>query len=259
MQECFFSGKVVSSGSHMSILIIALSTLSLLAWIIGHNGVSIVIALLTFILFVISVEGILPSLLYSKLKVNAAVLPDSYGCNNVLIVHGIDTVLTEAGSGELSFYSYARLIKARDIYNECIRLNLNCRVLITGGVVARDHPNESVLMQEQLERLGIPTEAIIADDQSANTWENAKNSSAKLGNTKHQTVLVLSSNLHIRRFQEYLSHFGVKSIPIPTDNLYPKLSIVPGRLNYLITDVLVHELIGLARYRYLSFMGLNNK
>ncbi|WOF82060.1 hypothetical protein P5704_025010 (plasmid) [Pseudomonas sp. FeN3W] len=76
----------------MSILLIALSTLSLLAWIIGHNGVSIVIALFTFILFVISVEGILPSLLYSKSRVKAAALPDSYGYNNVLIVHGIDTI-----------------------------------------------------------------------------------------------------------------------------------------------------------------------
>lgn len=243
----------------MSILIIVLSTLSLLAWIIGQNGAGIVIALITFMLFVISVEGILPSLLYSKIRVKTAVLPDSYGYNNVLIVQGIDTVITETGGGELTFYSYARLIKARDIYHECTRLNLNCRVLITGGVIAPDNPNESALMQEQLERLGIPTEAIIADDQSANTWENAKNSSAKLGNTKYQTVFVLSSNLHIRRFQEYLSHFGVKSIPIPTDNLYPKLSIVPGRLNYLITDVLVHELIGLARYRYLSFIGFNNK
>lgn len=241
----------------MSILIIALSTFSLLAWTIDQNGAGVVIALIAFMLFLISVEGILPSLLYSKLRVKSGVLPDSYGFDNVLIVQGIDTVLTESGSGELTFYSYARLIKARDIYNECIRLNLNCRVLITGGVIAPGNPNESVLMQEQLERLGIPIEAISVDNQSANTWENAKNTSKILGDTKYQTVFALSSNLHIRRFQVYLRHFGVKSIPVPTDNLYPKIAIIPWRLNYLITDVLVHEYIGLARYRCFNLMGYN--
>lgn len=113
----------------------------------------------------------------------------------VLLGAGIDH---DAHGPRPGLAGYSRLMRAAQRYHECDRTREVCTVLASGGVTANGDVAEADVYARELMALGVPTEHIVRERTSANTWENARNSSAIIGHDSSRVVLV-TSGLHLTR------------------------------------------------------------
>jgi uncharacterized SAM-binding protein YcdF (DUF218 family) len=162
--------------------------------------------------------------------------------------------VTEAGD---------RLIYAMRLWKE----SAAPQILVTGGRVEVLGPyglSEAAVMAELLETMGVPRSAILLEEQSRNTRENAVNTQSILNAQGLERVLLVTSALHMPRSTAIFAKLGIDVIPAPTDYLVteadyefylrPDLSIqlfnlVPSADDLWLTTLALREWIGIAIYR----------
>lgn len=172
----------------------------------------------------------------------------------VLLGAGIDH---DAHGPKPGLAAYSRLMRAAQRYHECDRTREVCTVLASGGVTANGDVAEADVYARELMALGVPTEHIVRERTSANTWQNARNSSAIIGHDRSRVVLV-TSGLHLTRSLIYFRHFGVVAEGLPSDRLRATRGWLPSTFNLLLVEVILHERIGVLRYHLYNRMGWND-
>ncbi|MEM8660967.1 MAG: YdcF family protein [Pseudomonadota bacterium] len=128
------------------------------------------------------------------------------------------------------------------------------RILISGGGM-EEVRSEAEIMQDLLTLMGVPAAAIVLEDQSRNTYDNAVMSAAILREMGAKDVLLVTSAFHMRRAEAAFKAQGVEVITAPTD--YQRLvgpSLMPGFLpsvgNLQQTTYAIHETLGYWIYRF---------
>lgn len=71
------------------------------------------------------------------------------------------------------------------------------KALVMSGGINRDHQYGSRNMQAIAEKMGVPSSAILQEDQSANTFENIVFSRSKIEDS--QNVVIVSAGFHLPR------------------------------------------------------------
>jgi uncharacterized SAM-binding protein YcdF (DUF218 family) len=93
------------------------------------------------------------------------------------------------------------------------------RVIVSGGTDARrDDRPEAQAMQVFLRDLGVPASALLLEDRSINTRENARYTAALLQPRGQRHVLLVTSALHMRRAVALFEAEGLKVTPAATDH-----------------------------------------
>lgn len=129
-------------------------------------------------------------------------------------------------------------------------------VLISGGQVFSDGASEALVAERILLQLGLPQKQIIVETQARTTKENAAYTAALCRERGYQSVLLLTSALHMPRsmhfFERYLGGQGIKVAAYPCDyTLNPKGQfnprwLVPQLQAFDITCMALHEYVGMA-------------
>jgi uncharacterized SAM-binding protein YcdF (DUF218 family) len=91
------------------------------------------------------------------------------------------------------------------------------RVVLSGGTTRQGEPAEAASMQAFLLDLGAPASAMLLEDRSLTTGENARLTAALLRPQGVDTVILVTSALHMRRARAEFELAGLKVIPAPTD------------------------------------------
>jgi uncharacterized SAM-binding protein YcdF (DUF218 family) len=125
-------------------------------------------------------------------------------------------------------------------------------ILVSGGLTQADVPAVATVMAKSLtDDFGVPPRWI--EDQSIDTWENARLSAAILRNEGIDSVYVVTSSWHMPR--ALLSFAGtdlhVTAAPTPLDDpLAPQLwDFMPHASSWLTSYYALHEWIGYVWYR----------
>jgi uncharacterized SAM-binding protein YcdF (DUF218 family) len=129
----------------------------------------------------------------------------------------------------------ARLERAARLYRE----GLAPRVIVAGGLTGDATRTEAEAGREVLVAAGVPSAAILLEDQSRHTLENLFHARQTLRELRLRTVLLVSDRLHIARAEAYARGFGldVTSSPAP----YPsRLPLVGPALRALRESFFVH-------------------
>jgi uncharacterized SAM-binding protein YcdF (DUF218 family) len=98
------------------------------------------------------------------------------------------------------------------------------KVLLTDGSFGYDHKMEIEKLTSRVEALGVPRTSILLEDQSQNTFENAKFSKQILTKEGIKNALVVTSDWHTLRtkltFEKVYRNSGVqlRFIAAPSDN-----------------------------------------
>lgn len=94
-------------------------------------------------------------------------------------------------------------------------------VVVSGGRISwyGSGPSESEDMATILSLLGVPTEAILQEPNSLNTYENAVNVRKILDARGIHRVLLVTSAMHMPRSLLIFKRQGIGAIPAPTDFL----------------------------------------
>jgi uncharacterized SAM-binding protein YcdF (DUF218 family) len=127
------------------------------------------------------------------------------------------------------------------------------QLLLTGGSPPGSR-SEAQLMQDVLAVMGIPPEAIILEDQSKNSHDNAVNSARMLRERGMNRILLVTSAFHMPRAVPLFERQGLEVIPAPTDFQQVILKSnfpagIPGVKNLYRTTEALHEIVGYQVYR----------
>jgi uncharacterized SAM-binding protein YcdF (DUF218 family) len=115
-------------------------------------------------------------------------------------------------------------------------------VLISGGYTVTGPRTEAQSMAIVLQGLGVPSKALILENNSLNTFDNAVESQKLLLKRNVQKVLLVTSRIHLLRSTLTFRKQGMKVIPIPAEqqpfqldwNLAPaweRAQLLQGTLN----------------------------
>ncbi|WDS35100.1 YdcF family protein [Pseudoxanthomonas sp.] len=165
--------------------------------------------------------------------------------------------LPHEGDVEPQSLAYSRILRAVQLYDRCARATDGCSVLVSGGDPAGLGKTEAELYASLLEEAGVPAEAVIKENASRNTWENARYTARLLAATHHGPLVLVTSGLHMRRSLLYFAHFGLHPAPARSDYTAPFPSWFPNSYNLLISDLATIEWLGIARYHWYNLLGRN--
>lgn len=131
-------------------------------------------------------------------------------------------------------------------------------VLVSGGAL-RDSPSEAVQMRDLLRVMGVPPRAVLLEEQSLDTYQNALFSAQLLHERGLRRILLVTSAFHMRRAAAVFRAQGLEVEAAPTD--FKRLvgeGVVPGWLpgtgNLSRASHALHELAGYGYYRYRGWL-----
>jgi len=128
------------------------------------------------------------------------------------------------------------------------------RILVSGGGQPGAR-SEAEIMYELLTLMGVPPHAIMQENASRDTYQNAVYTAVMLEKLGINKILLVTSAFHMRRAEALFKAQGLEVIPAPTD--YQRLvgpKTMPGWLP-AVSDLwqstyALHEIIGYWVYRY---------
>lgn len=214
---------------------------------------------IAIVYFYFSANGALPHALISYLE-----QPFDKIDNQEILSHRAMIVL----GGGISHYpkqvtpgilSYSRALEAYRIYKFAQDHGIQYTIFLSGGDVQHKKISEASLYRKTLQQLGVPSQQIITEDKSLNTYQNAENLTSLLKNRPWQSYMLVTSELHMRRATLYFKQFGVKTIAAPSDYPYPIITILPTEYNLIIQALVLKEYMGIIRLKLYNFLGLNAK
>lgn len=147
-------------------------------------------------------------------------------------------------------------------------------ILLSGGIVpwlsAGEGETEAQSMADLLAMLNVPAEAMLLEEQSRNTYENAVYTREMLAERGINRILLVTSAAHMPRSVKLFEAQGFEVIPAPTDYRITEsdwrflfeadwseqvFHWLPDAYNLYVTTVMLKEYVGMAVYGLQGWMG----
>ena len=214
---------------------------------------------LALLLFFAAGCGPLPAWLLGSLQTPYATVPvPSWAPRNAIVLLGAGNQrATTDGAVEPALFASGRILQAATLYRDCKASGHECMLLVSGGDANHLGLAEAEVYAAALLKLGIAAADIKLEPASMNTWQNAQFSAPKLHDYGAQQVLLVSSGMHLQRAMLYFTHFGVHPLPVRGDYAQVSWSLLPQAWNLALTDLALHEHIGVLRYQLYEALGWN--
>ncbi|MGN6706717.1 MAG: YdcF family protein [Rhodanobacter sp.] len=239
-------------------LIAALTLLACLALWRRWRRLAGTFAVLAALLLVLAGSGLLPRLLLQQLQAPYAQRPaQAWAPHNAIVLLTGGSIRVPHDGVEPGISAYGRIAEAAVLYHACHQAGVGCKLLVSGGDPQRRGTALAVSYARVLRGLGVPGEDLVLEPRSNNTWQNAQFSRPLLAKLDAPKVWLVSSAWHLRRSVLYFDHFGIASTPVRADYLHADLGLWPSAQNLVLTDVALHEYLGVLRYHVYNAMGWN--
>lgn len=240
-------------------LIFLLSAASLVALLLKRRRTGMWLAAAS--LLVTAVLGLppLPSALLSSLQEHDEGVYPEWKTKNAIVVLGAGT-LPGKQRVELTSNGRVRVQRAADLYFSCARTKKRgCQLFLSGGDPLKNGATEAAVMARELEAIGVPKAELTLEDQSRNTFQNARNTAPLVRGKGYELTVLTTSDTHMRRALLFFSFFLVDAVPAPADRLTAFRAKLPVSFNLTATDVAMHEYLGILQFRFYNLMGWNKR
>jgi len=183
----------------------------------------------------------------------------SWGNHNAIILLGAGQTLTDRGTSEPAIFGHSRFLKALQVYHACKQHSADCKIIASGGDNHHYGRSEAQLFGALLASVGVPADDVLIEDHSRNTWENAKFSAAFFDHHRFDRAYLVTSGFHLPRATRDFAHFGVPTTPVRADYRKPSLAPWPLANNFFLTDIGLHEHLGMLRDDVYNALGWYDK
>ncbi|MDD5104091.1 MAG: YdcF family protein [Desulfuromonadaceae bacterium] len=141
-------------------------------------------------------------------------IPDTISGDVIILLSAgsYDAVPDLTGTGMPDEDMLGRLITAARLYRI-----LQVPVIVSGGVPPGEKAPKAAAAGRILIDLGIPRDKLIIEDRSANTLENAGNSSTVCRQRNFKRPILVTSAYHIKRSIMAFNKFGMHVLPVPAN------------------------------------------
>ena len=130
----------------------------------------------------------------------------------------------------------------------------------SGSLVYTD-VKEADLLRDQMIRIGVPADRVISENQSRNTYENARNTAEILRKSDFKPpYLLVTSAFHMRRSLLCFQKQGIDVVPYAVDQHSGQIMFTPDKLFLpspeviLDWDLLFHEWFGITVYKVMGYL-----
>lgn len=134
------------------------------------------------------------------------------------------------------------------------------RLVMSGGNWFGDGVSDAELMSRYAQALGVPASAIALEPHSRTTWDSARRLARMRPGLPARLVLVTSA-LHARRAAYAMRGAGFEVCAVAADRQQVQFelpgSLVPQRSALAKTESALHEIVGLAWYRWRAWRESN--
>ena len=120
---------------------------------------------------------------------------------------------------------------------------------------------EADLLRDQMIRIGVPADRVISENQSRNTYENARNTAEILRKSDFKPpYLLVTSAFHMRRSLLCFQKQGIDVVPYAVDQHSGQIMFTPDKLFLpspeviLDWDLLFHEWFGITVYKVMGYL-----
>ncbi len=147
--------------------------------------------------------------------------------------------------GELSPVSLERTVSGAILYKK----GLAPEIILSTGVSQKRPPyfSEAKVMKKTLLDLGVPEEAIILEEKSSRTAENAHETAQMMRKLGYQNALLVTSTTHMRRSLLSFKKQGTRIHPAPVPFALENDHSFTGRIRLF--QAVCHEYVGILYYR----------
>jgi uncharacterized SAM-binding protein YcdF (DUF218 family) len=214
---------------------------------------------LTILLLLAAGCGPLPRWLLARLQSAYVAQPTiNWAQRNAIVLLGAGTSRVDRSSEVVPMiFANGRIVEATTLYRSCRQTNNDCKLIVSGGDADRNGVSEAVSYAAILQQLGVDRADLLLESRSMNTWQNAEFVRPLLSTYAPQRVVLVSSATHLNRARLYFAHFGMDPIPVRGDYADVRMSWMPNSWNLALTDLALHEYIGVATYSFYNMMGWN--
>ena len=107
--------------------------------------------------------------------------------------------------------------------------------------------------------LGVVASDLLPENDGLNTYEHARNISAMIKARPAETVYLVTSALHLKRALLYFGAFELHPAPFPSDYIHVPRQLLPVGYNFAVSDIALHQHIGILRFHIYEKFGLNRR
>jgi uncharacterized SAM-binding protein YcdF (DUF218 family) len=211
------------------------------------------------LLFLAIACGPVTAWLLDNLEENYATAPFVHWSsrNAIVLLTAGTTRIRDGDPLQPTLFANGRIIQAAVLYRNCKSTGKQCLVLVSGGDPQHHGMAESTVYASVLSALGVSPQDIQAETLSRNTFENARYSRSLMLAYDPQTLVLVTSGIHLRRSLIYFEHFSMHPIPVRGDQVEATWAFWPQAFNLGLFDVALHEYIGIAQYHVYEALGWN--
>jgi uncharacterized SAM-binding protein YcdF (DUF218 family) len=144
--------------------------------------------------------------------------------------------------------SIQRIRAAAELYRACRDTGAACRVIVSGGDPQHHGEAEADNYAPYLLARGVTGADLTRENQSLNTYQNARNVAAILRPEHDETLIVVTSSYHMQRAMLAFEAFGLAPQPIVSNVRFGRLTFFPTIDGFVTAEIAWHELIGIMRF-----------
>jgi len=149
-----------------------------------------------------------------------------------------------------------RIAAVATLYRQCRQTGASCKVILSGGDPQRHGQAEADNYAPYVLAEGIAPGDLVRENQSLNTYENARNVAAILGAAHDNRLIVVTSAYHMRRSMRAFEAFGYTPAPYVSDVRSYRATFFPRIRGFTNSELAMHELVGLARFDVYRWLHL---
>lgn len=240
-------------------LLYLLLILGSVLWIFSWRRSGLAIYIFVAVLFLGIGSGLPATAMLGDLQNGYASEARKWGTRNLIVVLGAGSVRNDVDTVDTTIFGHPRLLKAFELYRACKAQATDCRIVASGGDTHHFGTSEAEIFGDMLAKLGVPAEDVLLEKQSLNTWQNAQFTAVLVNPREFDQTYLVSSGLHVKRGALYFSHFGIRATPVRADYLRASINVLPIAYNFMLTDMAIHEYVGIWRYYIYNLFGWNVK
>lgn len=244
-------------GSVANLFAIAFVAIALL-FALGMSRIAIPVALVWLGTFFLVGGGVIPRWLTRSLQQAAPLAETDFGGKRVVVILLGDGTVNDPVSGELvpGWLAHSRIANAAQLYLAARARDGRCTLIVTGDDSAGKRTPPAYVTN--LVALGVAESDIILETRGENTYRQAEHAKEALQTVGgFDALLLVTSGLHMRRALLYFRNVGLQPQPAPSDCVTAEIALFPMGYNFAITDIALHQYVGIARMRLYNALGWN--
>jgi uncharacterized SAM-binding protein YcdF (DUF218 family) len=205
---------------------------------------------LAIALMVLIGGGLIPSLALARIQTHGMLVPH-WKSRNAIIVLGFGTTRWPTGEITSHLLAASRVEEGARLYFSCKKAKAKvCKMILTGGDPWQTGTSEAEAMAQDFKNLGVDEADVSIETRSQSTWENAKFVKPMWEVGEFQQTVLVTSGTHLSRALMYFNYFGIQAQGAPSDHLVAPITVLPVAANFAFFDFVIHEYLGVLRYKY---------